>query len=228
MSRRRGKVDPRPMIGDPKFNDKVVTKFINCLMVDGKKSVAESVFYDALEVINKKTGQDPFVVFQEALENVKPQVEVKSRRVGGVTYQVPIEVRPERRLALGIRWLIRYSRDRNEKSMKNKLAAEFMEAQKGTGSAIKRKKISEKWQMPTKHSLITDGNLTKFDSKTFDKPGFDSAFLFYELFNHWNICTHRFRENYLNRANSIQSRSYFGSGEYRRRDNRIRYSCRRD
>ncbi|MDZ4727014.1 MAG: 30S ribosomal protein S7 [Leptospira sp.] len=139
MSRRRGKVDPRPMIGDPKYNDKVITKFINCLMVDGKKSVAESVFYDALEVINKKTGQDAFTVFQEALENVKPQVEVKSRRVGGVTYQVPIEVRPERRLALGIRWLIRYSRDRNEKSMKNKLAAEFMEAQKGTGSAIKKK-----------------------------------------------------------------------------------------
>ncbi|MCZ8157641.1 MAG: 30S ribosomal protein S7 [Leptospira sp.] len=139
MSRRRGKVDPRPMIGDPKFNDKVVTKFINCLMVDGKKSTAEAVFYDALEVINKKTGQDPYQVFQEALENVKPQVEVKSRRVGGVTYQVPIEVRPERRLALGIRWLIRYSRDRNEKSMKNKLAAEFMEAQKGTGSAIKKK-----------------------------------------------------------------------------------------
>ncbi|WP_411822881.1 30S ribosomal protein S7 [Leptospira sp. 'Mane'] len=139
MSRRRGKVEPREIVGDPKYNDKVITKFINCLMFDGKKSVAESVFYDALEVINKKTGQDPFQVFQEALENVKPQVEVKSRRVGGVTYQVPIEVRPERRLALGIRWLIRYSRDRNEKSMKNKLAAEFMEAQKGTGSAIKKK-----------------------------------------------------------------------------------------
>ncbi|MCZ8343846.1 MAG: 30S ribosomal protein S7 [Leptospira sp.] len=139
MSRRRGKVDPRPIEGDPKYNDKVISKFINCLMVDGKKSVAEAVFYDALEVIQKKTGQDPYQVFQEALENAKPQVEVKSRRVGGVTYQVPIEVRPERRLALGIRWLIRYSRDRNEKSMKNKLAAEFMEAQKGTGSAIKKK-----------------------------------------------------------------------------------------
>ncbi|EMY60980.1 30S ribosomal protein S7 [Leptospira terpstrae] len=139
MSRRRGKVEPRHIEGDPKYNDKVISKFINCLMVDGKKSVAEAVFYDALEVIAKKTGQDPFTVFQEALENAKPQVEVKSRRVGGVTYQVPIEVRPERRLALGIRWLIRYSRDRNEKSMKNKLAAEFMEAQKGTGSAIKKK-----------------------------------------------------------------------------------------
>ncbi|TGL37161.1 30S ribosomal protein S7 [Leptospira perdikensis] len=139
MSRRRGKVEPRHIEGDPKYNDKVISKFINCLMVDGKKSVAEAVFYDALEVIAKKTGQDPFAVFQEALENAKPQVEVKSRRVGGVTYQVPIEVRPERRLALGIRWLIKYSRGRNEKSMKNKLAAEFIEAQKGTGSAIKKK-----------------------------------------------------------------------------------------
>ena len=96
-------------------------------------------FYDALEIINKKTGLDPHQVFTEALENVKPQVEVKSRRVGGVTYQVPIEVRPERRLALGIRWLIKYSRSRNEKSMKNKLASEFIEAQKNTGSSIKKK-----------------------------------------------------------------------------------------
>jgi len=139
MSRRRGKVDPRPIVADPRYNDKVISKFINCLMESGKKSVAQSVFYGALDVIAKKTGNDPYQVFQEALENAKPLVEVKSRRVGGVTYQVPVEVRPERRLALGIRWLIRYSRDRNEKSMKNKLAAEFMEAQKGTGSAIKKK-----------------------------------------------------------------------------------------
>nr|P20819.1 RecName: Full=Small ribosomal subunit protein uS7; AltName: Full=30S ribosomal protein S7 [Leptospira biflexa]AAA63277.1 ribosomal protein S7 [Leptospira biflexa serovar Patoc strain 'Patoc 1 (Paris)'] len=140
MSRRRGKVEPRHIEGDPKYNDKVISKFINCLMVDGKKSVAEAVFYDALEVIAKKTGQDPYQVFQEALENAKPQVEVKSRRVGGVTLpQFQSKFVRERRLALGIRWLIRYSRDRNEKSMKNKLAAEFMEAQKGTGSAIKKK-----------------------------------------------------------------------------------------
>ncbi|WCL51076.1 30S ribosomal protein S7 [Leptospira sp. GIMC2001] len=139
MSRRRGKVEPRLMEGDPKFNDKIVAKFINCLMVDGKKSTAQKVFYDALELIQQKTGLDPFVVFNEALENAKPQVEVKSRRVGGVTYQVPIEVRPERRMALGIRWLIRYSRSRNEKSMKSKLAFELMEAQKGTGSSIKKK-----------------------------------------------------------------------------------------
>ncbi|MCC5814086.1 MAG: 30S ribosomal protein S7 [Leptospira sp.] len=139
MSRRRGKVEPRFIEGDPKFSDKTISKFINCLMVDGKKSTAEKVFYDALEIVEKKTGADPYTAFNEALENVKPQVEVKSRRVGGVTYQVPIEVRPERRLALGIRWLIKYSRSRNEKSMKSKLASEIIEAQKGTGSSIKKK-----------------------------------------------------------------------------------------
>ncbi|MDI7206550.1 30S ribosomal protein S7 [Leptospira gomenensis] len=139
MSRRRGKVEPRKITPDPVYNDVQVAKFINCLMLSGGKSVAEKLFYDALEIIQKKTGNDPYATFREALENAKPQVEVKSRRVGGVTYQVPIEVRPERRLALGIRWLIRYSRDRNEKGMAAKLAAEFIEAQKGTGSAIKKK-----------------------------------------------------------------------------------------
>ncbi|PKA14264.1 30S ribosomal protein S7 [Leptospira haakeii] len=139
MSRRRGKVEPRKIQPDSVYGDANIAKFINCLMLDGKKSVAEGLFYDALDLIQKKTGNDPYVTFKEALENVKPQVEVKSRRVGGVTYQVPIEVRPERRLALGIRWLIRYSRDRNEKGMANKLAAEFIEAQKGTGAAIKKK-----------------------------------------------------------------------------------------
>ena len=117
MSRRRGKLEPRQMTPDSKFNDPVVTKFINCLMYDGKKSVAERIFYDALGTIESKLSTDPYQVFTEALSNVKPDVEVKSRRVGGVTYQVPIEVRPERRLALGIKWIIRYARARNEKSM---------------------------------------------------------------------------------------------------------------
>ena len=139
MSRRRGKLEPRHMAADPQYKDPVVTKFINCLMYDGKKSVAQRLFYDALQVIQKKTNADPYVIFTEALNNVKPEVEVKSRRVGGVTYQVPIEVRPERRLALGIKWLIRYSRDRNEKSMSGKLAGELMDAHKGTGSSIKKK-----------------------------------------------------------------------------------------
>jgi small subunit ribosomal protein S7 len=139
MSRRRGKVDPREMALDRVYNDRVITKFINCLMYDGKKSVAEKVFYEALESIQKKVGSDPYQVFIDALNNVKPELEVKSRRVGGVTYQVPIEVRPERKLALGIKWIIKYSRQRNEKSMSGKLAAELLEAQKGTGAAIKKK-----------------------------------------------------------------------------------------
>ncbi|MDX1959054.1 MAG: 30S ribosomal protein S7 [Leptospiraceae bacterium] len=139
MSRRRGKVEPRKLIPDAKFGDIVITKFINCLMYDGKKSVAENIFYDAMAVIESKGNSEPYKIFTEALNNVKPEVEVKSRRVGGVTYQVPIEVRPERRLALGIKWLIRYSRDRNEKSMSAKLAAEIMDAHKGTGASIKKK-----------------------------------------------------------------------------------------
>jgi small subunit ribosomal protein S7 len=139
MSRRRGKVEPRHIIPDARYSDPVVSKFINNLMYSGKRTVAEKIFYDALDVIQKKTNADPYTIFTEALNNVKPEVEVKSRRVGGVTYQVPIEVRPERRLALGIKWLIRYARDRNEKSMCHKLAGEFMDAHKGTGSSIKKK-----------------------------------------------------------------------------------------
>jgi small subunit ribosomal protein S7 len=139
MSRRRGKVEPRNMEPDTRYKDPVVTKFINCLMYSGKKSVAEKIFYDALDTIQTKVNNDPYKIFTEALNNVKPEVEVKSRRVGGVTYQVPIEVRPERRLALGIKWIIRYARDRNEKSMSQKLASEIMDAHRGTGSSIKKK-----------------------------------------------------------------------------------------
>jgi small subunit ribosomal protein S7 len=139
MSRRRGKVEPRNMEPDIRYKDPVVTKFINCLMYSGKKSVAEKIFYDALDTIQTKVNNDPYKIFTEALNNVKPEVEVKSRRVGGVTYQVPIEVRPERRLALGIKWIIRYARDRNEKSMSQKLASEIMDAHRGTGSSIKKK-----------------------------------------------------------------------------------------
>ncbi|MCC6275992.1 MAG: 30S ribosomal protein S7 [Leptospiraceae bacterium] len=139
MSRRRGKAEPREIKPDSRYNDKIVAKFINCLMYSGERGVAEKLFYGAMDVIQAKTGGNPHEVFTQALENVKPEVEVKSRRVGGATYQVPIEVRPERRLSLGIKWLIRYSRERNEKSMSSKLAGEFMEAQKGTGASIKKK-----------------------------------------------------------------------------------------
>lgn len=139
MSRRRTKAETKHIVPDIKYNDKVISKFINCLMYDGKKSTAQQIFYTAMDNIQSKLSTDPYKVFHEALNNVKPEVEVKSRRVGGVTYQVPIEVRPERRLALGIKWIIRYSRDRNEKSMASKLAAEILDAHKGTGSSIKKK-----------------------------------------------------------------------------------------
>jgi small subunit ribosomal protein S7 len=124
MSRRRRPIR-REILPDPVFADTLVTKFVNCMMIDGKKSASEKIFYGALEIVTKKAaGEDPLQMFKRALENLKPQVEVKSRRVGGSNYQVPVEVRPERRQALAIRWLIGYSRLRNEKSMVDKLAAE--------------------------------------------------------------------------------------------------------
>ena len=138
MSRRRA-AEKREVLPDAKFGDVVLSKFMNTLMERGKKSVAERVVYGALDEIEGKLKQDPIPAFHEALENVKPAVEVRSRRVGGATYQVPVEVRPERRTALAMRWLISYSRDRNEKSMAEKLAAEVIAASKGEGNAIKKK-----------------------------------------------------------------------------------------
>ena len=138
MSRRR-RADKREVLPDPKFGDLVVTKFMNSLMHDGKKSVAEHIVYGAFEQINRKTGSDPIRVFHDALDNVRPHLEVRSRRVGGATYQVPVEVRPERRTALGMRWLIQYSRSRREKTMSERLAAEVILASKGEGESIKKK-----------------------------------------------------------------------------------------
>lgn len=136
---RRREVQQRQIQSDPKFNDWLVAKFVNCLMVDGKKSVAESVFYQAMDTIGSKTNEDPLKIFKRAVENVKPQVEVKSRRVGGATYQVPIEIRYERKNALAIRWIINFSRARSEKGMVNKLAAELIDAFNGRGNAMKRR-----------------------------------------------------------------------------------------
>ena len=127
------------MLGDPKFDSPVAAKFMNTLMVDGKKSLAESIFYDALDIIEEKSGQPGLQVFNQALQNVKPALEVKSRRVGGATYQVPIEVRPERRNALAVRWLIGFARGRGEKSMADRLASELMAASRNEGSTIKKK-----------------------------------------------------------------------------------------
>jgi small subunit ribosomal protein S7 len=136
---RRRVVDRREILPDPRYNDWLVAKFINHLMHDGEKSVAESILYEALDQIARKTKEDPLKIFKRAVENVKPQVEVKSRRVGGATYQVPIEVRSERRTALAIRWLLGYARSRSEKGMMNKLASEIIDAFNGRGNAIKKR-----------------------------------------------------------------------------------------
>jgi small subunit ribosomal protein S7 len=138
MSRRQSAVR-RDLPPDPRYGSEVVTKFINNLMMDGKKSTSETIFYDAMTLVEERAGQPAFKVFDQALSNVKPAVEVKSRRVGGATYQVPIEVRPERRTALAMRWLIGYARQRSEKSMSERLAAEILSASRNEGSAVKKK-----------------------------------------------------------------------------------------
>ncbi|MDD2769755.1 MAG: 30S ribosomal protein S7 [Methylococcus sp.] len=138
MSRRR-RCERRGVIADPRFGSETLARFVNMLMVSGKKSIAEKIVYGALDHIEAKTSQDSLEVLTKALENVQPVVEVKSRRVGGATYQVPIEVRPARRMALGMRWLIDAARKRGEKSMVMKLAAEVMEAKENRGSAVKKR-----------------------------------------------------------------------------------------
>ncbi|MGE4167791.1 MAG: 30S ribosomal protein S7 [Xanthobacteraceae bacterium] len=138
MSRRHA-AEKREVLPDAKFHDLVVSKFMNTLMRAGKKSVAERIVYGALETIERKTRQDPVRVFHEALDNVKPAIEVRSRRVGGATYQVPVEVRPERRQALAIRWLIQSARSRSEHSMTDKLSAELLDAANRRGSAVKKR-----------------------------------------------------------------------------------------
>jgi small subunit ribosomal protein S7 len=132
------------MMLDPKYKSKLVSKFINCLMVDGKRSVAESILYDALAIIETKIKEPPLKVFEKAMENAKPRVEVKSRRVGGSTYQVPIEVRSTRQTALGIRWLISFARKRSEKSMSQRLAAELMDAAGHRGATMKKREDTHK------------------------------------------------------------------------------------
>ena len=139
MSRRRRPIK-RLVIPDPLFGDITVSKFINCLMLDGKKSCAEKIFYGATDIIAKKIKDEkPLEIFKKSLENIKPQVEVRSRRVGGSNYQIPVEIRSERKQALAIRWLIQYSRSRNEKSMKEKLANEILDAYQKRGAAIKKR-----------------------------------------------------------------------------------------
>jgi small subunit ribosomal protein S7 len=136
---RRATIDKREILPDPVYNSRLVTKFINNVTIQGKKSTAERMFYGALELIEERTGDDPLKVFKRAVENSKPQVEVKSRRVGGSTYQVPIEVSPDRQQALAIRWLIGFSKARHEKTMMQKLAGEFLDAATNRGGTIKKR-----------------------------------------------------------------------------------------
>ena len=143
MSRRHA-VEKREILPDPKFGDRVLSKFMNNLMVDGKKSVAESIVYGAFERVEGKLKRAPVEVFHEALENIKPSVEVRSRRVGGATYQVPVEVRPERREALAIRWMIGAARKRNENTMVERLAGELMDAINSRGTAVKKREDTHK------------------------------------------------------------------------------------
>ena len=138
MSRRKSAVK-RTILPDARYDSQTVSKFINCMMYEGRKSTAERMFYSAMDLVESRTSQPGVTIFKQALANLKPVVEVKSRRVGGATYQVPVEVRQDRRTALAMRWLIGYSRDRNEKSMKEKLANEVLAAARGEGNAIKKK-----------------------------------------------------------------------------------------
>jgi small subunit ribosomal protein S7 len=136
---RRGKISKRDVLPDPLYNSKLVTRLINNVMLDGKKGVAQTIVYNAFQTIREKTGQDPLKVFEEALENVMPVLEVKARRVGGATYQVPIEVRAERRQTLGLRWIVNFARKRGERTMAQRLAAEIMDAKNNAGAAFKKK-----------------------------------------------------------------------------------------
>lgn len=141
---RKGYIPPREVLPDPIYNDKVVTKLINNIMLDGKKGVAQKICYGAFDIVKEKTGKDPLEVFEQALNNIMPVLEVKARRVGGATYQVPMEVRPERRQTLGLRWLTNYSRQRGERTMKERLAGEIMDATNGLGGAFKKKEETHK------------------------------------------------------------------------------------
>ena len=141
---RKGHIAKRDVLPDPMYNSKVVTKLINGVMLDGKKGVAQKICYDAFQIINEKTGRDAMEVFEEAMNNIMPLLEVKARRIGGANYQVPIEVRPERRQTLGLRWLLAASRKRGEKYMRERLAGELMDAANNTGAAVKKREDTHK------------------------------------------------------------------------------------
>ena len=141
---RRGNIPKREVLSDPIYNSQLVSKLINSIMLDGKKGVAQKIVYDAFDIIKEKTGKDPLEVYMQAMENIMPVLEVKARRVGGSNYQVPMEVRPERRTTLGLRWLTLYARNRNERTMKERLANEILDAINSQGGAFKKKEDTHK------------------------------------------------------------------------------------
>ena len=141
---RRGNVPKREILPDPMYNSVLVTKLVNSIMLDGKKGVAQKIVYGAFDIVKEKTDKEPLEVFSTAMDNIMPSLETKARRVGGSTYQVPMEVRPERRQTLGLRWLTNYSRNRGEKTMKERLAGEIMDAANNTGSAVKKREDTHK------------------------------------------------------------------------------------
>ena len=144
---RKRKAKKRPLLPDPKFNDKLVTRFVNMLMLDGKKSISLKIFYDALDIVEVKkqdSEKSSLEIWKEGLSNVMPQVEVRSRRVGGATFQIPMQIRPDRKISLGMKWLISFARKRNEKSMAQKLASEILAAQKEEGAAVKKRTDTHK------------------------------------------------------------------------------------
>ena len=141
---RRGQIAKRDVLPDPMYNSKLVTRLVNNIMLDGKKGTAQKIVYGAFDIVKEKTGKEPLEVFEEAMENVMPQLECKTRRVGGANYQVPMEVRPERKQTLGLRWITLYSRQRNERTMKERLANEILDAINGTGGAVKKREDMHK------------------------------------------------------------------------------------
>ena len=141
---RKGHIAKRDVLPDPIYNSKLITKLVNNIMLDGKKGVAQNILYNAFDIVEKKTGQQPMEVFEKALDNVMPELELKLRRVGGANYQVPVEVSAERRLTLGLRWIVNYSRLRGEKTMDQRLAAEIIDASNGVGQSVKKKEDTHK------------------------------------------------------------------------------------
>ena len=141
---RRGNIAKRDVLADPMYGSKLVTRLINNIMLDGKKGVAQKIVYEAFDIVKEKTDRDPLEVFEQAMENIMPVLEVKARRMGGATYQVPMEVRPDRRQTLGLRWITKYSRARSEKTMKERLAGEIIDAVNGTGGSVKKREDTHK------------------------------------------------------------------------------------